>query len=219
MKKVQEGNGYNGEWWLPDTEINFVKSLEKHGPYQQRQRTVALEHVTNWNIALDIGANVGFWTKPLCDKFNKVYAWEPHLPAIECWKENIKNENAILEECALGNKQEELKLYYSSKQCGGTSFHLGEHLKHHVVQVKTLDDYEFEKNSVGFVKMDIQEHEIFALQGANKFLDEQNPVLCIEAPARDQREMNLFEQIKTLLDTKNYELVRTTGKERIFIRQ
>jgi len=194
MKKVQEGNGYNGEWWLPDTEINFVKSLEKHGPYQQRQRTVALEHVTNWNIALDIGANVGFWTKPLCDKFNKVYAWEPHLPAIECWKENIKNENAILEECALGNKQEELKLYYSSKQCGGTSFHLGEHLKHHVVQVKTLDDYEFEKNSVGFVKMDIQEHEIFALQGANKFLDEQNPVLCIEAPARDQREMNLFEQ-------------------------
>ena len=62
-------------------------------------------HISNWDVALDVGAHVGIWSMRLAEKFKRVYAFEPVPKHIECWKQNMQkfiNEHSELEilECA-----------------------------------------------------------------------------------------------------------------------
>ena len=47
--------------------------------YQQSHRDYVLEFVDKFDVAIDVGANVGFWSKDFCRKFKKVWAFEPLL--------------------------------------------------------------------------------------------------------------------------------------------
>ena len=75
---------YNSHgWWFPDTEDHFPKMLDKSiskgGPaeYQYQVRDRSLQFVTNKRVALDIGANVGLWSRSLVKHFETVVAFEP----------------------------------------------------------------------------------------------------------------------------------------------
>ena len=46
-------------------------------------------HISNWDVALDIGAHVGIWSMRLAEKFKRVHAFEPVPKHIECWKQNM----------------------------------------------------------------------------------------------------------------------------------
>ena len=71
MKKLKVVT--RSEWYLPDYDEHFSEKLD-NGMYQAKQRRFALRSVKKYNIALDIGSNIGFWSKPLCDQFQKVVA-------------------------------------------------------------------------------------------------------------------------------------------------
>ena len=43
---------------------------------QQDRRKRALEYVTQKRNCIDIGSNVGFWTRDLAKEFEKVYCFE-----------------------------------------------------------------------------------------------------------------------------------------------
>ena len=71
------------EWQFPDFETHFPKMLKKSvdkglPPEYQiavRRRSIAL--CSKRGTALDIGANVGLWSRDLVDNFAKVVAFEP----------------------------------------------------------------------------------------------------------------------------------------------
>ena len=56
-------------WWFPDTETHFPqmlnKSISKGGPaeYQYQVRNKSLTHVNQFRTGIDIGANVGLWSR------------------------------------------------------------------------------------------------------------------------------------------------------------
>ena len=90
MKKV-----FN--YWMPDSDSHFERLIAKRvrngGPpeYQDDVRDEAYKYVTDFNLAIDVGANVGLWAKPLTQKFKNVIAFEPMQQVLECLKLNVKN--------------------------------------------------------------------------------------------------------------------------------
>jgi len=106
-------------WSIPKWDNHFDSRI-KNGDYQKRQREFALSYVEEWDIAIDIGANIGLWTKPLCEKFKFVWAFEPSRENWEHCHKNLEGiENYQLEQVALGDKQaENVRLYSTSDSCG-----------------------------------------------------------------------------------------------------
>ena len=89
MKKVFE-------YYMPDSDNHFERLINKRvrngGPpqYQDDVRDEAYKYVTDFDIAVDIGANVGLWAKPLTKKFKRVIAFEPLEQVYSCLELNCK---------------------------------------------------------------------------------------------------------------------------------
>jgi len=209
------------EWYLPDYDEHFSEKLD-NGMYQAKQRRFALRSVKKYNIALDIGSNIGFWSKPLCDQFQKVVAFEPDEQNNQCFKKNLRNyDNWQLEEFALSDKTGIAELYSDGENCGDLSFEY-KHLKYkHKVKTKKLDEYinRFATNTVDFIKIDTQNHEYNVLKGGLKFLKNHEAVLCIELPRRSKEELENAKKIKELLKTIGYYLEVFQKKESIFVKE
>ena len=48
--------------------------IEDAGGGQELQRNAALKYVQSWRTCLDIGSNIGQWTRPLAKQFEKLSA-------------------------------------------------------------------------------------------------------------------------------------------------
>ncbi|SVB80983.1 uncharacterized protein METZ01_LOCUS233837, partial [marine metagenome] len=75
---------------MPDSDNHFERLITKRvnngGPpqYQDDVRDAAYPFVKNFKIAVDVGANVGFWARPLAKKFDHVIAFEPIDHVYKC---------------------------------------------------------------------------------------------------------------------------------------
>ena len=65
--------------WIPDDEDWYKWG----GDYEQTQFNEVMPHISNRDVALDIGAHVGIWTRRLAQNFKRVYAFEPVPKHIE----------------------------------------------------------------------------------------------------------------------------------------
>ena len=59
--------------WIPDDEdwINWGAG------YEQEQFDEVIPHISNRDVALDVGAHVGIWSMRLAQHFKRVIAFEP----------------------------------------------------------------------------------------------------------------------------------------------
>ena len=150
-------------------------------------------HISNWDVALDIGAHVGIWSMRLAEKFKRVHAFEPVPKHIECWKQNMQRftsehsewENAsILETVALSNENGiGTMIVPNTTNTGRATFVEKLFIKKHdfpkiQVKTKTLDSYEF--TQVDFIKMDVESFELKVLQGAENTIRKHKPIMYIE---------------------------------------
>jgi len=222
-------------WQLPEWDTHFEKMLkEVNGKYeyQYAQRQYALSYVNNFNLnALDIGSNIGFWSVELCNKFKHVYAFEPHPENNECYKKNLNQyNNYTLYEIAVSNVSNKiLELYVSPDECGNASlnnFGVMEgttdrkieavSLKTISVKVEKVDDYNLK--DIGFIKVDCQNHEQEVVEGAIQTIDKYSPVLCLELPVRNKKEIDYRNNMIEYLKKYNYILRGSSGKETLFTR-
>ena len=213
-------------WSIPEWDNHFDTRIKK-GEYQKNQRDFALSFVKEWDIAIDIGANIGLWTKPLCEKFKFVWAFEPSRENWEHCHKNLEGiENYQLEQVALGDEQaENVRLYSTSDSCGDLRISpIGENAKVvDIVDMMKLDNYYHElmkkyAGNVGFIKIDVQQHEKEVLLGATRILEEHSPVICIELPIRDEEEQTYKVICKNILGGLGYREKGSKGKETIFIK-
>jgi len=221
-------------WYLPDWDTHFENLLQQKNykwEYQQPQRDYALSFIKEFKTnAIDAGSNIGFWSKELCEKFNHVYAFEPHPDNLECYKENLKEfKNYTLFDVAISNvSNKEMNLYVSSKECGNASLNnFGvqtgttgnqielEKLKIIKVNVKKIDDYNFD--DIGFIKVDCQMHEKEIVEGSIETIQRCKPVLCLELPIRNKEEQRYRNNLIEYLKKYNYTLKGSKSKETIFV--
>jgi len=222
-------------WYLPDWDTHFEKMLkliDNKYEYQHEQRKYALSWVKDFNLnALDVGSNIGFWSKQLAEKFKHVYAFEPHPDNNKCYKKNLNDyKNYTLYENAVSNvSNKTLDLYVSQDECGnaslnnfgvmeGTTNRKQELIKLKTIPVKVekIDDYNLK--DIGFIKVDCQSHEQEVVEGAIQTIDKYSPVLCLELPVRTQKEINYKNNMIEYLKKYNYIYRGAQNKETIFTR-
>jgi len=174
MKKV-----FN--YWMPDSDSHFERLIAKRvrngGPpeYQDDVRDEAYKYVTDYDLAIDVGANVGLWAKPLAQKFNKIIAFEPMHQVLECLKLNVENLPVEINEFALSNVSGNIDMVYDSVNTG--SSYVIEHSAGSI-KLKTLDELDLPK--FGLLKVDCERHDLQVLQGAEKTILKYKPIIIVE---------------------------------------
>lgn len=174
MKKVFD-------YWMPDTDTHFERLIAKRirngGPpqYQDDVRDEAYKYVTDFNIAVDVGANVGLWSKPLSEKFQHVIAFEPMPKVLECLKLNVENLSVEIYDFALSNISGNIDMVYNSENTGSSYVVKNSEGS---IQLKILDDLALPK--FGLLKVDCERHDLQVLQGAEKTILKYKPIIVVE---------------------------------------
>ena len=213
------------DYYVPKNDLHFIEYLKKNDHYQEAQRNRAISYVENWGFAIDIGANIGLWSKDLSSYFDRLVCFEPNPYCEDYLKKNINLDKSKINSCALGEKNEIKNLFIHPLNSGASSFVnktkigfkkdsgviYGEFPKETLqkkVEVKKLDDFNF--NNIDFIKIDVQGFELSVLKGAYSTLKFNNPILCIEEDNPSNSETIPF------LENLNYVVVDVIVKEHIF---
>ncbi len=106
-------------FWVLYGQHTVPTHLEDAGNGQELQRNAALQYVESWRTCLDIGSNIGQWTRPLAKQFEQVICFEPNPNFRECFERNIQRTNVTLFPYGLSDKehsaQQRLQLNSSQK--------------------------------------------------------------------------------------------------------
>jgi len=180
-------------YWMPDTDNHFerliAKRIKNGGPaqYQDDVRDVAYKYVTDFNIAVDVGANVGLWAKPLTEKFKRIIAFEPLEQVYSCLESNVAGLNVDIHKHALGNVNDVAEMVYDSENTGGSfvsEVGTGD------IIIKRMDDLNLPK--FGLLKIDCERHELEVLKGAMDTLLKYKPIIVCEQQADTDECAGLF---------------------------
>ena len=213
------------DYYVPKNDSHFIEYLKKNDHYQEAQRNRAISYVENWGFAIDIGANIGLWSKDLSSYFDRLVCFEPNPYCEDYLKKNVNLDKSKINSCALGEKNEIKNLFIHPLNSGASSFVnktkigfkkdsgaiYGEFPKETLqkkVEVKKLDDFNF--NNIDFIKIDVQGYELSVLKGAYSTLKFNNPILCIEEDNPSNSETIPF------LENLNYVVVDVIVKEHVF---
>ena len=146
---------------------------------------------TQKSVCLDVGANIGNHTLYFAQFFNQVYSIEPHPEIFELLKFNVRKYNNVkVFQFGLSNKNDEMIIatdqdtsYGSSSLRNKVNSKFGKDADDFNVKVKKFDDFFNqinEENNISFVKLDVENHELKALQGMKKTLKQNSPIICFE---------------------------------------
>ena len=169
-------------WYFPNIETHFpqmlAKNVSKGGPteYQQPVRLRSLQHVKNKRTALDIGANVGLWSRDLVKHFEQVIAFEPVAMFRECLERNVAASNIIVESVALGDTEGQVNMIITEGNTGHT--HVDPNSVNGDTKIIQLDSLDLQ--NVDYIKIDCEGFEYRVLQGAKETIKRCRPVVVIE---------------------------------------
>jgi FkbM family methyltransferase len=170
-------------WWFPDQDTHFAKMLtrniEKGGQpvYQEPVRRASITHCKKHDVAVDIGANVGLWTRDLCQFFQQVHAIEPVADFRSCLMKNVPATNLKIYDCALGSENSMIDMIITADNTGHShvdpaSFGQGK------IQMKTLDSMELPPTD--YVKIDCEGYEYNILVGGENYIKSCKPIIVVE---------------------------------------
>lgn len=137
-------------------------------------------------VAIDIGANIGFYSYALSKICTRVEAFEPNPKCLDVLKAyNAKNIGTHNE--GLSSQSGFLELHIpvvNGKEMAGHGSVNGLNIAHvsRKITVSKLDDYEFKQ--VSFIKIDVEGHELEVIRGAKDTLLREKPNLLIEIEQR-----------------------------------
>jgi FkbM family methyltransferase len=140
---------------------------------------------------IDVGAKVGMYTYRIRDRSRDVIAFEPIPLHYNMLKAVFEGKGGRIEPVALSDKSGTAKLRMpfgkgNARQFGRSTIESSNSLQHEQIErveelevpTKKLDEYHFA--GVGFIKIDVEGHELAVLEGAAETIDTQHPNLLVE---------------------------------------
>jgi FkbM family methyltransferase len=175
-------------WKFPDFETHLPRMLKKSvdkglpAEYQVAVRRRSIELCNNRTLALDIGANVGLWSRDFVQSFKHVIAFEPVAVFRECLEHNVQGKNFEVQPIALGDQDTQGTMIITEDNSGHS------HLDPATmgtgnVKVVRLDTLNFD--DVSYIKIDCEGYEYRILQGAEQTIRRCRPVVVIEQKPHD----------------------------------
>ena len=135
---------------------------------------------------LDVGANIGIYSFHFKNIFKNIDAFEP-LKEISYRLEYFQNESVKVHNCALSNKKGEFQIYipYLSglpvASLASLEKRSGDY-KVRSVKVDKIDNYDFD--DVDLIKIDVEGHEEYVIEGARNVIQKNMPILIVEIEQR-----------------------------------
>ncbi len=171
-------------------------ALEKYEPYETK---LILGQTKKGDVAVDVGANIGYYTILLADKVGKngkVYAFEPDKTNFEILVKNIKAnnlKNVVAVNAAVGSKNGKDYLYKSRENFGDHKLfkptlpslnppkavafrRAGER---EVIKLIKLDDF-LANTKIDLMKIDTQGWEPEVIEGAKELIKKNKPIIFLE---------------------------------------
>lgn len=169
--------------WLPDREDYLVRDISVSpwfagGPTVQFKKFArAIPEFRQFRHAVDIGANIGLWTRVMAACFGRVTAFEPNPECHEAfWLNNEAAAPRItLLPCALGKEPATITLNTQLRSTGFTKVDAAGNL---AVQQRTLDSFALDE--VDFIKIDVEGWEHNVVKGAIETIRRCKPVMIVE---------------------------------------
>ena len=169
---------------------------------------------------IDVGANIGVYTKALSElvgKHGKVTSFEPIPPTFEILANNVKRcrlQNVQLINCALTDHNAELKMEVPQYECGGENYYeakiIGEQddsqFKIFKIQGRTMDSViTAHATTIKFIKCDVEGNELPVVKSAKEIIQRDHPAFLIEVGSDpDVSGTNAFELFQ-LMGSYGYE--------------
>ena len=170
-------------WWFADQDTHFAhminKNIKKGAPptYQEPVRNKSLQFVQDFGVAVDIGANVGLWSRDLATKFARVIAIEPVVEFQECLKRNVPMENIEVWPMALGTEDTTIDMIITEGNTGHSHINK-DTIGSGKVEMKRLDSLWFDR--IDYMKIDCEGYEMQILKGGKNTICTHQPILVVE---------------------------------------
>jgi FkbM family methyltransferase len=187
---------------LPDSWLRALKGrhyervLRRLKEDEEPDLTVVRQLVAPNTTAIDLGANIGVYTKVLSSlvgRSGRVISVEPVAETFGILSRNVQAlgmKNVMLVNAAISDKDEIVTMEVPDYESGGANFYqaqvvdiesapprAGRHIR---VPSVTLDEIASGEDSVAFVKCDIEGHELRCLAGAQSVIATHHPAWLIE---------------------------------------
>jgi FkbM family methyltransferase len=204
MKQSQNG------MWLPDGDTFF----QNKGEYELRDYNIAKEYFSNGSqLALDVGAHCGYWSKRLVNDFEQVIAFEPIKEHYDCL---VKNTEQVTNFTAINNAVSDTsKVLYMQQAIENSGMTQVVNTPTNLKVTAIPLDAVIDKNAhVDFIKIDVEGHEAEVLRGARQLLERCHPVIFVEI--LDNNTPNAI-QVRELLTLLSYKLDKSVEKNQIWV--
>jgi FkbM family methyltransferase len=205
-------------WHFPDKDTHFQNSVEEFPKTTYQQKTIdeAYTYVKDFDLAIDVGANIGLHSVRFSQKFNSVYAFEPVHTNFECLQLNIKSlKNTKIHNIGISNTSGilDIKVPADTKNCGAYSFvdfddYNGDLITESVTLL-TLDSFNLKPN---LIKIDTQGYEEQVILGSINTIKESQPVIIVECESKEQKNI-----VFDILIKLNYSMVSNVRKDFIWV--
>jgi len=196
MKDFTDLKGYT--WKFPVNDNSFIDAnLHTLTEYQLKQKMMIMHrpHLIDLSWVLDVGANVGLWTRWFKETgAGRIDCFEPVPGTAECLRHNTKDLADInVHEIGLSNATKKLMLY-NVEERPDSGFYTSTPYKTFLtpyieVQCKKLDELGMDPT---FIKVDIQGGEMEFLIGAEETIKRCRPGFVIEGERGDPEQETLI---------------------------
>lgn len=201
---------------LPSVNIDYYA---KNGLFENQLIEWCRQFCRKDRSFLDIGAHTGTYSISLANDCREVYSFEPQRDTYYALCGGValsQLDNVICYNVGLGAEPQvgEQQLHIVSMDGGGSTMHPPEHggvLKRETIEIRTLDSYQL--SNVGFIKMDVEENELYVLYGALQTLERSNyPPIVFESNNGDNTP--LFDYLRNVL---NYQVIQIGGCANMYL--
>lgn len=208
-----------GQWWAPDNTIivNDLILKEEFTCIQPLEK--AFKYVKNFNTAIDIGTWIGDSTTHMARKFSSIIGFEANKDVYECCLRNLTDRNLTncnIKNIGISNTSGKKNFFNGKCNFSGWVSEKTEYdiaiSNNFIVDTITLDELDI--TDVDFLKIDVDSHEGFLLDGARKFLTIHSPVILIENKTRIHKERQTLDMPDPaeILESLGYEMVEKAAK-------
>lgn len=198
-----------------DVSIEDTANTSSLDTYQQEELDFVYSRLSNFRVAIDIGAHIGLVSNQLSQRFNNVESFELNPSICKCLKINMTQKgcnNVTIHNCGLGQEKKLVSLKYKSKDTTDKrSFGVHVNEKSGNILITSLDSFNF--IDVDFIKIDTEGYEPLVLLGALQTIKNFKPIIMLENKGHSRRYGYDENFILEILKPFGYEIIHKFTKD------
>lgn len=188
----------SAKFYVPNYPIDLIQSeIVENSTFYEIDLLIELQPYIKKNaVILDIGANIGnhsvYWA--VRSDAKKIYSFEPVEDFFKILKKNVEinqlNDKVKIFNIGLSNKKINGSiLEYHRDNIGETRIKQDSNGN---LMLDRLDNITFQDNTIDFIKIDVEGHELEVLQGARETLLKYRPVVFVEISSENKTKVHEF---------------------------